>query len=206
MLTSFYEYIFHLFQSVDYGGIFIMMLIESSLIPFPSEVPMLAIGIQAAKGTMNPFFGLIVSLVAIFIGATMNYAIGYFIGDAFFEKYGKYFLIKKHAYHEAKKLFAEDETFYTFYGRLMPLIRQLISLPAGIVRMRFWKFMWLTLAGSAVWHSILITVGYFIGENAALAKWYLTTLTLIFFIAGVLFLLYKHRKLVVKLLKYLKKS
>jgi len=49
--------------------------------------------------------------------------------------------MKKHAYHEAKKLFAEDATFYTFYGRLMPLIRQLISLPAGIVRMPFWKFM-----------------------------------------------------------------
>ena len=183
-----------------------MLLIESFLPPFPSEIPMIAIGIQAAKWSMNPLFGLCISLVAIGIGATVNYALWYYFGDAFFEKYGKYFFIKRHAYHEAKKLFAEDATFYTFFGRLMPLIRQLISIPAGMIRMRYTKFMALTLAGSTIWHVILITVGYFIGENAALAKWYLTTLTLLFFMVGVLFLLYKHRELVVKFLKQMKKS
>lgn len=180
MFGPFYEYIYHLFQTVDYTAIFIMMLIESSMLPFPSEVPMLAIGIQAARGTMNPFVGLAISLVAIFIGATVNYYIGYFIGDIFFEKYGKYFLIKKHAYHEAKKLYAEDANFYTFYGRLIPLVRQLMSLPAGMVHMPFWRFMGLTLAGSAIWHSILITMGYLIGDNAALIKNYTTGITLVF--------------------------
>lgn len=136
----------------------------------------------------------------------MNYCIGYFIGDRFFEKYGKYFFIKKHAYHEAKKLFAEDATFYTFFGRLMPLIRQLISIPAGMIRMRYTKFIALTLAGSTIWHVILITLGYFIGENAVLAKNYLTTITILMFLSGVIFLLYKHRVLVKKMLKHLKKS
>lgn len=75
MLESFYGYIFHLFQTVDYTGIFVMMLIEASMLPFPSEVPMLAIGIQAAKGTMNPYVGFLISLVAIFIGASVNYAL-----------------------------------------------------------------------------------------------------------------------------------
>ncbi len=180
MLDPFYEYIYHLFQTVDYWAIFVMMLIESSMLPFPSEVPMLAIGIQAARGTMNPLVGLVISLVAIFIGATVNYYIGYYIGDVFFEKYGKYFLIKRHAYHEAKKLYAEDANFYTFYGRLIPLVRQLMSLPAGMVHMPFWKFMGLTLAGSAIWHTILITMGYLIGDNAALIKNYTTGITLVF--------------------------
>lgn len=116
MLDPFYEYIYHLFQTVDYWAIFVMMLIESSMLPFPSEVPMLAIGIQAARGTMNPLVGLVISLVAIFIGATVNYYIGYYIGDVFFEKYGKYFLIKRHAYHEAKKLYAEDANFTPSMG------------------------------------------------------------------------------------------
>jgi membrane protein DedA with SNARE-associated domain len=158
MLENFYGYIFHLFQTVDYGGIFAMMLIEASMLPFPSEVPLMAIGIQAAKGTMNPLLGFLISLIAIFIGASLNYAIGRFVGDTFFEKYGRYFLIKKHAYHEAKKLYKKDATFYTFYGRLMPLVRQLMSLPAGMVHMPFMKFMALTLSGSAIWHGVLITL------------------------------------------------
>jgi len=86
-----------------------------------------------------------ISLLAIAIGATINYTIGYYIGDPFFEKYGKYFFIKKRAYHEAKKLFEKNEKFYTLYGRLIPLVRQLMSLPAGIVHMPYLPFITLTL-------------------------------------------------------------
>ncbi len=75
MLEAFYGYIFQLFQGIDYTALFVMMLIESSMIPFPSEIPLLAIGINAAKGTMNPFLGLLISLIAIFIGASVNYLI-----------------------------------------------------------------------------------------------------------------------------------
>jgi membrane protein DedA with SNARE-associated domain len=96
-------------------------------------------------------------------------------------------LIKKQAYTEAKKLYAKDANFYTFYGRLIPLVRQLMSLPAGIVRMPFWKFMGLTLAGSAIWHIILITLGYFIGENSALLSNYLTAITLLLVTIGVVY-------------------
>lgn len=206
MLEVFYGYIFQLFQTIDYPALFVMMLIESSMIPFPSEIPLLAIGIQSARGTMNPIIGLLISLLAIFIGASANYAIGRFIGDTFFEKYGKYFLIKKHAYHEAKRLYSEDANFYTFYGRLMPLVRQLMSLPAGMVHMPFWKFMGLTLAGSTLWHTILITLGYFIGDNTTLIKNYLTTISLLIILSGVVFFGYKHRSLLKKMLKNLKQS
>ncbi len=74
-MEAIYTYIFSLFQTVDYTAVFLMMLIEASMLPFPSEVPLLAIGIQSAKGAMNPFVGLGISLVAIFIGATVNYSI-----------------------------------------------------------------------------------------------------------------------------------
>jgi membrane protein DedA with SNARE-associated domain len=201
MLESFYGFIFQLFQGIDYTALFVMMLIESSMIPFPSEIPLLAIGINAAKGTMNPVVGLAVSLIAIFIGASVNYALWRYVWDVFFEKYGKYLLIKKHAYHEAKKLYAKDANFYTFYGRLIPLVRQLMSLPAGMVRMPFWKFMSLTLAGSCIWHIIVISLGYFIGDNSALISNYITGITVFIVISGVLYFWLKHRKLLKKMLQ-----
>jgi membrane protein DedA with SNARE-associated domain len=94
----------------------------------------------------------------VILGTTVNYFLGYYIGDAFIEKYGKYFFIKKEAYHKAQKLFIEDANFYTFFGRLIPVVRQLISIPAGMARMNYWKFLSLSLAGSALWLMVLIAL------------------------------------------------
>lgn len=96
-------------------------------------------------------------------------------------------MIKKHAYEEAKKLYEKDANFYTFYGRLIPLVRQLMSLPAGMVHMPFGRFIGLTLAGSCIWHSILIALGYFIGDNSALISNYVTGITVFIIIAGVIY-------------------
>lgn len=96
-------------------------------------------------------------------------------------------MIKKHAYEEAKKLYEKDENFYTFYGRLIPLVRQLMSLPAGMVRMPFGRFIGLTLAGSCLWHIILISLGYFIGDNSALISNYITAITVFIVVAGGLY-------------------
>jgi membrane protein DedA with SNARE-associated domain len=120
------------------------------------------------------------------------------VGDKFIEKYGKYFFMKKHAYQEAKRLYALDANFYTFYGRLIPLVRQLMSLPAGIVHMPYWRFMGLTLAGSAIWHIILISMGYLVGENTALIKSYITWITLILLFCGVVWFLNHHKTLTKK--------
>ena len=133
---------------------------------------MLAVGMQSASGSMNPLMGLIVALVGVWVGTTINYLIGYYIGDAFVEKFGKYFFIKKHDYHRAQALFNADAGFYTFFGRLIPVVRQLISIPAGMAHMPYVKFITLSLAGSTIWLSILIALGYFIGENTALIKQY----------------------------------
>lgn len=178
MLESFYEFILHLFHSIDYWAVFVMMTIEASLIPFPSEIPMLAVGIQSAQGTMNPIIGLIVALCGVFIGTSINYALGYYIGDAFLRKYGKYVMIKEADYHRAQTLFMKDANFYTFFGRLLPVIRQLISIPAGMARMPFLRFITLSMTGSAIWLTILIILGYYIGENTELIKAYIGYITL----------------------------
>lgn len=178
MLEQFYGLIEHFFQSIDYTAVFIMMTIEASVIPFPSEVPMLAVGIQSASGNMNPIIGLLVALAGVTIGTTCNYLLGYYIWDAFIEKYGKYFFIKKSAYHRAQKLFMEDANFYTFFGRLIPVIRQLISIPAGMAHMNYWRFLALSLAWSTIWLTILIIMGYVFGKNQELIKEYLTAITI----------------------------
>ncbi len=204
MLEAFYGYILHLFQTIDYWAVFIMMAIEASVIPFPSEIPMLAVGIQSAHGTMNPFIGLCVALAGVFIGTTVNYYIGYFIGDTFIEKYGKYFGIKKSSYHEAQRLFQKDASFYTFFGRLVPVIRQIISIPAGMAHMPYLRFIFLSLSGSAIWLTILIILGYFIGDNTHLIKQYITGITLVILCVGVTYFLVKHKSLLKKVLKRLK--
>lgn len=206
MLVSFYGFILHLFQTIDYTAVFFMMLLESSLIPFPSEIPMLAVGLQSAHGTMNPFVGLFVALVGVFIGTSINYVLGYYLGDAFVEKYGKYFGVKRSAYHKAQELFQKDATFYTFFGRLLPVVRQIISIPAGMARMPYLKFISLSLAGSAIWLSLLILLGYFLGDNIELIRQYITSITLIIIIGGVVYFLLHHRPLLHKIMKQLKKS
>jgi membrane protein DedA with SNARE-associated domain len=116
------------------------------------------------------------------------------VGDAFIEKYGKYFFIKKSAYHKAQKLFIEDANFYTFFGRLIPVVRQLISIPAGMARMNYWKFISLSLAGSTIWLTILIIMGYVFGKNQELIKEYLSGITIGIVLIVVIVWYWKHGK------------
>lgn len=194
MLEQFYGVIEHLFGTINYTAVFIMMAIEASVIPFPSEIPMLAVGMQSASWDMNPIIGLIVALLGVTVGTTCNYFIGYYIWDAFIEKYGKYFFIKKSAYHKAQKLFIEDANFYTFFGRLIPVVRQLISIPAGMARMNYWKFISLSLAGSTIWLTILIVMGYMFGKNQELIKEYLSGITIGIALIAVIVWYWKHGK------------
>lgn len=194
MLEQFYEIIVHLFGTINYTAVFIMMAIEASIIPFPSEIPMLAVWIQSASWEMHPVIGLLVALAWVTVGTTFNYFLGYYIWDTFIENYGKYFFIKKNAYHKAQKLFIEDANFYTFFGRLIPVVRQLISIPAGMAHMNYWRFLALSLTGSTIWLTLLIIMGYLFGKNQELIKDYLSLITLgIVFLTGTIWY-WKHGK------------
>lgn len=183
-----------------------MMLIEASMLPFPSELPLMAIGMQAQAGNMDPTIWFIVSLAAIFIWATVNYTLWYTLWDIFFLKYGKYFFIKQRAYLEAKRLFEKNENFYTFYGRLVPLVRQLMSLPAGMVCMPYWRFMVLTLCGSGIWHAIVISIWYIIQDNKSLAKTYLSTIHIILFTVWVLYIIWRNKTLIKHSFQHIQRS
>ena len=160
-----------------YLGIVILMFLESSFFPFPSEIIMIPAGYLAAIGNMNIilviFFGIFGSLT----GAVFNYYLGYRLGKPFLVKYGRYMLIKKETLDKMDALFDIHGEIITFVGRLLPGVRQYISLPAGISKMAFPKFVLYTSLGAGIWVTILSLLGYFVGQNQHLIHIYLSKIT-----------------------------
>ncbi len=154
--------------------IFIFMTIESSFIPFPSEVVMIPAGFLAARSAM-PFGDPMTDVVAAIIagtlgslaGAYVNYYLFAWLGTPFLEKYGKYFGLPPAKLRRAEELFREYGAGATFVCRLLPAIRQLISIPAGLARMRLDVFTFCTAAGAGIWMVILTMIGYYLGKTTS---------------------------------------
>jgi membrane protein DedA with SNARE-associated domain len=161
-----------------YIGIFIMMSIESSFIPFPSEIVLIPAGYLASQGDMNLLMILLSALSGSMVGAFINYYLALLLGRKILIKYGKYFFIKEKAVIKMDNFFDKHGHISTFVGRLIPGIRQLISIPAGIARMNLVVFSTYTAMGAGIWALILILLGYFIGENKELIDTYLKQITI----------------------------
>ena len=179
-----------------YLGIFIMMTIESSFIPFPSEIVLIPAGYLAAQGDMS--IGMIMSaaLGGSMVGAFINYYLALTLGRKLLTKYGKYFFIKENALEKMDNYFSKHGHISTFTGRLIPGIRQLISIPAGLARMNIVQFSIFTALGAGLWALILTLLGYFIGANQELIDTYLKQITMgivgLIVILG--FVYYKYQK------------
>ncbi len=150
---------------LGYMGIFVMMFLESSFFPFPSEVAMVPAGYLASKGEMSLILAWLAGTLGSVAGALFNYLLGHSLGRAFLEKYGHYILIKPQTLKKVEDFFEKYGPASTFWGRLVPGIRQYISLPAGIGRMRLLHFSFYTFLGAGLWSGVLLGLGYFIGEN-----------------------------------------
>ena len=153
--------------------IFVFMAIESSFIPFPSEVVMIPAGFLAARGELGLGSPLVAVLVALAVGvlgslagAYVNYYLALWVGKPFLEKYGKWFFLKPAALERACEVFNKYGAATTFVCRMVPAIRQLISIPAGIARMPLGSFTLFTALGAGVWTAILVFVGYGLGKTA----------------------------------------
>jgi len=154
--------------------VFVFMAVESSFIPFPSEVVMIPAGFLAARGELglaSPYAALAAS-VAVGIagslaGAFANYWIALFVGKPFLLRYGKYFFVKPEPLERACEVFNRYGAATTFVCRLVPVIRQLISIPAGISRMPLGEFALFTGLGAGIWTAILAFVGFAIGRSTA---------------------------------------
>ena len=151
--------------------VFILMTIESSFIPFPSEVIMIPAGFMASRGELTfgqpPIDLTIVFLCGLFgslAGAYINYYLAMVLGRPFLYRYGKYFFIKPAVLTRAEEIFLKYGEITTFICRLLPAIRQLISLPAGISKMRLSRFSLFTGLGAGIWSLILLGIGYYFGS------------------------------------------
>ncbi|MFM2320446.1 MAG: hypothetical protein RLZZ215_3067 [Pseudomonadota bacterium] len=153
-----------------YTGIFILMAMESTVLPIPSELVLIPAGYLAHQGEMN--FGLILlaATVGSLVGASLNYVLALWLGRPFLERYGKYFFVRPELLHKTDQFFIKHGAISTFTGRLVLVIRHLISIPAGLARMNFAKFSFYTCLGAALWSLVLILMGYFIGDNEQLIK------------------------------------
>jgi membrane protein DedA with SNARE-associated domain len=153
---------------MGYAGIVGLMFLESSFFPFPSEVVVPPAGYLAWKGEMNLALVILSGIAGSVLGGVFNYYIAARWGRPLFEKYGKYFFITRESLDKADKFFAKHGHISTFTGRLIPVIRQYISLPAGLARMNMGRFCFYTALGSGIWVVILALVGYFLGSSGEL--------------------------------------
>jgi membrane protein DedA with SNARE-associated domain len=154
--------------------VFLFMTIESSFIPFPSEVVMIPAGFLAARSQLSlgdPFTDAMAVVLAgtagSLLGAFINYYLFSWLGTPFLERYGKYFLLPPHKLHRAEEVFRRYGAGATFVCRLLPAIRQLISIPAGISRMPRWSFALWTGLGAGIWVTLSTVIGYSVGARTA---------------------------------------
>ncbi len=162
-----------LLSAIGYGGytgIFLLMFLESSFFPFPSEVVVPPAAYLASKGKMDVYLVVASATLGSLSGAWFNYLISEKLGYPFLEKYGKYFLLSKKNLDRVCRFFEEHGEISTFIGRLLPGIRQYISLPAGMSRMNPLTFTVFTALGALIWVSILAFIGYSVGNNIELVK------------------------------------
>lgn len=193
------NFLLEIVNSLGYVGIFIGMTIESSFVPFPSEIILIPAGALAAKGGMSVFLIFISAVLGSLLGALINYSIAFFLGrtavDLLIEKHGKFFLLSQAKLKKSDEYFAKYGEITTFVGRLIPVVRQLISLPAGFSKMKLSKFCLYTSLGAGIWGAVLIFVGYFFGSSVSPElKLTITSIVLLFSIIILLFYILRKRK------------
>lgn len=167
-------------NNASYLFVFIFMVIESSFIPFPSEVvvpPAAYLAMQ--KGDMNIFMVVLVATAGALVGALINYVLSLLIGRpivyAFADsRVGHALLIDRAKVEKAERYFDEHGAASTFFGRLIPAVRQLISIPAGIAKMNIWVFMIFTSLGAMVWNGILAFLGWWLSRHVSLDELYVS--------------------------------
>lgn len=173
MLHSAITFLVETIGAWGYVGIFCLMFLESSFFPFPSEVVMIPAGYLAFKGEMSLAGALLAGTGGSLAGALFNYYLSVKLGRKLLLKYGRYIGFDETKMTKLEVFFNKHGEISTFNGRLIPGVRQYISLPAGLARMNLFRFCLYTSLGASIWMVTLIALGYFLGSNEALVKEYL---------------------------------
>lgn len=162
-LTQTISVIIDIINTLGYLGIFILMFLESSFFPFPSEVVMIPAGYLVYTGEMNVILVILCGISGSLAGALFNYYLAFKFGREFIIRFGKYFFFTEQTMQKMEIFFAKHGHISTFIGRLITVVRQYISLPAGLAKMNLAKFCFYTSLGAGIWVSILTIIGYYAG-------------------------------------------
>jgi membrane protein DedA with SNARE-associated domain len=165
MYHSISDALLHLFENLSYAGVAIAMAIESCCIPLPSELIMPLAGFLSSQGKLNLVGATFAGAVGCVIGSSVAYWIGALGGRPLLLRYGRYILISHHDAERADEYFARYGDATIFLTRMMPIVRTFISLPAGIARMNFTRFVIYTFLGSLPWCFVLAYAGYKLGQH-----------------------------------------
>ena len=165
MLEQFASWVTGIVRDMGYPGVFILIMLESTLVPIPSELVMPAAGFMASQGAFSLPALLVVNSVAALVGSSIGYWVGAVGGKPLLLKYGKFVLVRKHDIEMTETYFAKHGKATIFVGRLLPVVRHFISIPAGIARMPLRSFLLQTFLGSTLWGGFLIVLGYELGAN-----------------------------------------
>lgn len=159
------DFVINLIYNYGYFGMFLGMILEAVIIIIPSEVILATSGIFVSKGIFTFFGAFLTGLFGSVFCAIIIYFMGYFGGEAFIKKYGKYFFMKEEDLTKSNSWFTKYGLLGALFGRNIPIIRTLISLPIGIMRLSFLKFVIYTTIGSIPWTFLFVYLGYHLGNN-----------------------------------------
>ena len=156
-----------LLGNLNYTTIFFLMLLESTVVPVPSELVVSPAAYHAAAGNLNVILVVLFATIGADVGASINYVAGYYLGRPIIYKFansrwGHLCLLNQEKVEKSEKYFYDHGVVATLTGRLIPGIRHLISIPAGLSKMPYWKFLLYTTIGAGVWHSILAALGWYL--------------------------------------------
>ena len=158
------NFITSLLSNLNYGTILFLMLLESTVVPVPSEFVVTPAAYHAASGQLDVWLVILFATIGADLGATVNYVVAYYVGRPVIyrfanSRWGKMCLLNQEKVEKSERYFDEHGIVATLTGRLIPGIRHLISIPAGLARMNYWKFLLYTTIGAGVWHSLLAALG-----------------------------------------------
>ena len=190
LVDTLFNFIVELVLNGGHLAIFLLMAIESSFIPFPSEAILPPAGYLVSIGELSFLAVMLSSTLGVLAGAWFSYFVGLYGGRPFIRRYGKYFFVKEDHIEKSEDYFKEHGEVTILTARLIPLIRQLVSLPAGWSRMDWKKFSLYTAIGGGIWNLILVGFGYLLGERWTLIYEYSTQLDILLIIAVALWIGY----------------
>jgi membrane protein DedA with SNARE-associated domain len=195
MFSQLVEIFVRVIETTGYPGVAFLMALESMVAPVPSEAVMPFAGFLMFVGKMSFWPIVLWSTLGSIIGSLISYAIGFYLGRPFVIKFGKYFFLNEHHLAWTENFFQKFGNKTIFVSRFIPVVRHLISIPAGTSKMNIWQFSIYTVLGAALWNAFLTYIGFYLGSNwAALSRYTekFDVIIVILLVVGVIYFFWKN--------------